>query len=300
MLVNPISFRLSVSFFWNSTWSLYKNNNYKYLFSSDLVFFEFFMFFFRKTLDFRTLDYYPSHIRLYRLYDKIIINLYYHMSKEERYFDEIDLLYKGYRKKVFLKKTKLKKRLLFKQCNIKNYIVLNNFYSIKKIINFINKNLIKIIYFNFLSSLNNVYSDLEWNLNLKWKSLENYIKLNFIKSNVVNWDVIKVFIKDYYLKLGKKYIYFFINNFKLIKDLKKNKIKKFQNLGKVKFSSFNWKKKTKLFSKLRLYYKINNNSKNLLFSKDYVKILMKFFWKKKLSNKIPLCLKKKKNILSKV
>ena len=53
------------------------------------------MFFFRKTLGSSFFDYYSSHIRLYRIEDKIIVNLYYHMAKDEYYFDDIDLLYKN-------------------------------------------------------------------------------------------------------------------------------------------------------------------------------------------------------------
>lgn len=99
MLVNPVNFRLSHSIFWNSTWSLYKKNNYKYLFYSDLIFFEFFMFFFKKIINLKSLDYYPSHIRLYRFHDKIIVNLYYHIAKEENYFDSIDWFNKQLKKK---------------------------------------------------------------------------------------------------------------------------------------------------------------------------------------------------------
>jgi len=44
MLVNPIGFRLSVSIFWKATWSLYKYDDYKYLFYSDLIFFQYFFF----------------------------------------------------------------------------------------------------------------------------------------------------------------------------------------------------------------------------------------------------------------
>lgn len=63
------------------------------------------------------------------------------MSKDEYYFDEIDLVYKGSQKKVVMKKSLLKKRLLKKSNNAQN-----SFNLIKKIIKFVNKNLIKIIY----------------------------------------------------------------------------------------------------------------------------------------------------------
>jgi len=99
MLVNPISFRLSRSIYWSSTWNIFNNENYKYLFYSDLVFFEFFIFFFRKVLKISQLDIYLSHIRLLRKWDKIIINLYYHGSYE-KYFNDLTFLYKEKKKKI--------------------------------------------------------------------------------------------------------------------------------------------------------------------------------------------------------
>ena len=326
MLVNPISFRLSVSFFWNSTWSLYKNNNYKYLFSSDLVFFEFFMFFFRKTIELRSLDYYPSHIRLYRLHDKVIINLYYHMSKDEYYFDEIDLVYKGSQKRVVMKKSLLKKRLLKKSNNAQNA-----FNLIKKIIKFVNKNLIKIIYLKLFLLKNvklGIKSNLITSLKLKWKIIKKYIKNKLsIVDDLNNWCIIKTFIKKYYFKMGKQYIYFFLNNKDLVLNFKLKKRRKFkhilynndndlQTLIDLKF------KKAKDFSNFLYAFNLilkksdNKNNKNLIsgkkivdnliedqiyhnffkklksngkVSKDsgiFVKNLMKLFWKKKISSKV--------------
>ena len=89
MLVNPISFRLSVSIFWKFTWSLYKYNNYKYLFYSDLIFFEYFLFFFKKLLKSKKSDYYISHIRLYRITNKLIINIYYYNPSEEILYKQL-------------------------------------------------------------------------------------------------------------------------------------------------------------------------------------------------------------------
>ena len=325
MLVNPVSFRLSVSFFWNSTWSLYKNNNYKYLFSSDLVFFEFFMFFFRKTIELRSLDYYPSHIRLYRLNDKVIINLYYHMSKDEYYFDEIDLIYKGTQKRVAIKKSLLKKRLLKISNNNQDF-----FNLIKKFIKFINKNLIKIIYlklFFFKNTKLGVKSDLYSSLKLKWKIIKKFIKnkLNIV-NNIENWSIIKKFIKKYYFKMGKEYIYFFLNNKDLICNFKSKKCKKFKHIlynydndlqiliylkfKKAKdFSNFlysfnlilkkcnNIKKKHNLnigkkfldnVIEDKIYYNFNNklklNNKLIKNSDNFIKNLMKLFWKKKIKN----------------
>lgn len=284
------------------------------------------MFFFRKTIELRSLDYYPSHIRLYRLHDKVIINLYYHMSKDEYYFDEIDLVYKGSQKKVVMKKSLLKKRLLKKSNNAQNF-----FNLIKKIIKFVNKNLIKIIYLK-LFLLKNVKlglkSNLITNLNLKWKILKKYIKnkLNVV-DDINNWCIIKTFIKKYYFKMGKQYIYFFLNNKDLVLNFKLKKKRRFkhilynndndlQTLIDLKF------KKAKDFSNFlyaftfilknidnnnnnklssgkkivdnliedqiyhKFFQKLKSNSKISQDSGIFVKNLMKLFWKKKVSRKV--------------
>ena len=88
------------------------------------------------------------------------------MSKDEYYFDEIDLIYKGTQKKVVMKKSLLKKKLL-KNSNIQ---IQNFFNLIKKFIKFINKNLIKIIYlklFFFKKVKLGLRNDLNTNLKLK-------------------------------------------------------------------------------------------------------------------------------------
>ncbi len=200
MLVNPISFRLSISIFWNSTWSLYKNYNYKYLFYSDLVFFEFFMFFFKKTINFKLLDFYPSHIRLYRLYDKIIVNLYYHIAKEEYYYDEIDLIYKDLHKKI----PPVKKNNIFLSRN--NFILKR-----KKLLRII-KNKFSYFIFNNLTWNNNIIN-LKTNLKLLWKNIKEYFSLKV-------WNLVKSYIKKYFIFFKNKYIYFFLKNKYIIKNLK--------------------------------------------------------------------------------
>jgi hypothetical protein len=99
MLVNPVGFRLSTSIFWKFTWSLYKYDSYKYLFYSDLIFFQYFLFFFRKLLKSKKTDYYISHLRLYRIKKNIIINLFYYNPSEE-------IIYKYFKNHFFKRKKK--------------------------------------------------------------------------------------------------------------------------------------------------------------------------------------------------
>jgi len=128
MLVNPISFRLGICLFWGSTWTIYniKNLTYKYLFYSDLIFFEFFMFFFKKVIESNFWDFYCSHIKLYRNVNNLIINLYIHISKEiffnfinifcvEKKINRLELILLKKKKKKREKKKIKKKRELKKK-----------------------------------------------------------------------------------------------------------------------------------------------------------------------------------------
>jgi hypothetical protein len=103
------------------------------------------MFFFRKTLGGSYFDYYSSHIRLYRLQDKIIINLYYHMAKDEYYFDDVDLIYKGFKhNNVYLNENLLQNKNLLEEKKKLKKVKLVLF--LNKIIELIEQNLIKSIF----------------------------------------------------------------------------------------------------------------------------------------------------------
>jgi hypothetical protein len=90
------------------------------------------MFFFRKIINLKSLDYYPSHIRLYRLNSKIIINLYYHTSKGEYYDEKINLAYaklqkKKKQKKIEKKKIEKNKKINFLTSKLKSVIKIKLF-----------------------------------------------------------------------------------------------------------------------------------------------------------------------------
>ena len=94
-------------------------------------------------MNLKILDFYPSHIRLYRISDKIIVNLYYHIAKEEYYFDEIDLIYKNLYKRI----PPIKKKIFFFN---KNMYLFNE----KKILKIIKKQLFKLIFNNLIFNKN--------------------------------------------------------------------------------------------------------------------------------------------------
>jgi hypothetical protein len=242
------------------------------------------------------------------------------MSKDEHYFDEIDLIYRGSQKRVVIKKKLLKKK------NNNNLSVtqlkkLHFFQSIKKMVKFINKNLIKIIFFKFLwLNTDNFHlkSNLKSTLNFKWKLFKKYLntKLKLIYDKVDCVILIK-FIKKYFFKMGKNYILFFLNNKDLIFNLKSkyaNDLKYFsqKNENDLNFKSFKVKKEVYsdfmytynyiLYNKnLQNNYSIYGNLKNFykrfklrnklnvknLFYKNSIDTLMSAFWvKKKNNNKV--------------
>jgi len=251
MLINPINFRLSISLFWNSTWSLYKNNIYKYLFYSDLVFFEFFMFFFRKIINLKSLDYYPSHIRLYRLNSKIIINLYYHTSKEDYYDEKIDLAYANLQKKN-IKKKKEKKKLE----NKKTFNFLTN-----KLQAFIKIKLLRILFNSLIwkRKIDNYSSFFQ----LKWKNLKKQIISIF---GLKFWLNKKILIKKYYTNIVKTCIIFLNNklNSKNIIKLYNKKVNNSKNkiviLKNILFTLETlYKKKTKKKRVKYIFYKMKYN-----------------------------------------
>lgn len=277
MLINPINFRLSISLFWNSTWSLYKNSNYKYLFYSDLIFFEFFMFFFRKIINLKSLDYYPSHIRLYRLNNKIIINLYYHISKEDYYYDKINLVYKN------LQKISIKEKILDNKV-LENKRTLKNIKN--KIEKFIKKKFLK-IFFNKLI-WNKKIKDLNKFLILKWSVLKKKFIFFFGYKFYFNQ---KKFIKKIFTDITKKCLIYLNNklNYYNIKKLYNNKTyntkKKINVIKNALFTLetlYNKKKRVNLiFYKVKYDYLEENTYLNLYKTNKQV---LQINWKKK--NKI--------------
>lgn len=86
-LVNPFSLRLSINTFWNSNWTLVNNFNYNNLYKKDYILFYFMKWFLTKAnfVDFGILI---SHYKIYKIHNRIFINLYYYYANWE------DLKYK--------------------------------------------------------------------------------------------------------------------------------------------------------------------------------------------------------------
>ena len=222
MLVNPISFRLSISTFWNSTWNIYNKVNYKYLFYSDLVFFEYFMFFFRKTLQGSSRDAYISHLRLYRIQDKIILNIYYHSSEE----GTLENIYDLNNNNMFIDNN-INDDIedivdtdditdVDNIDNIKNNVDLNNidiesFKIFKNILKLLNKSK-NLLYEQIKISFDFDNIIFKKNLIKNYKKLWNYNLEYVIKPNLSFMDPVNdfksiiIFLKNYYFDVSNKLI----------------------------------------------------------------------------------------------
>ena len=81
-LVNPISFRLSVNSFWSSNWVLLNNFNYINIFKKDYLLFNYFDWLFNKS-EIWTKNFLYSGYKIYRMYKKIIVNIYYYDAEAQ-------------------------------------------------------------------------------------------------------------------------------------------------------------------------------------------------------------------------
>ena len=132
MLVNPISFRLSICTFWRSIWTVYDIKNYKFLMFADLIFFEYFNWFCKKFFVNIIGNCIISHIRFYRTKKNFIINIFYYHSDFIKHGRVVRSLRTRERIKK-IKKIKKEKRLNKKRKNkeeIKKKF-LNNLYNNK-------------------------------------------------------------------------------------------------------------------------------------------------------------------------
>lgn len=143
MLVNPVSFRLSISTFWRSVWTVYQIKNYKYLLFSDLIFFEYFNWFCKKFFTNIVGSCLISHIRFYKIKNKIIINIFYYHSdfdnllKQLNYFKMKDFKRQKKIRRIRIKKNKFKyKRFFLPKKRISNYILNQKKRSFKNLYKF--------------------------------------------------------------------------------------------------------------------------------------------------------------------
>jgi hypothetical protein len=217
-LINPITNRLSINTFWNSTWSLVNNFNYINVFKKDYILFQFLNWFTKKS-KFGKFNVIISHYKVYRIYKNIFINFYYYNAgiEEKKYRFQISFLVNLLRRKrkFWNKRTKQKsivtrfKRIMYrtslsgKQLSrtflFKQKSTLNKFATakIKSLYVFFIKIVVSNIYWGLLNNslsfyLSKLYSTPE-------KYYFNIYNLDFLN---VTTDIISTYIS---LRLQQKY-----------------------------------------------------------------------------------------------
>jgi ribosomal protein S3 len=239
-LINPITNRLSINTFWNSTWSLVNNFNYINVFKKDYILFQFLNWFTKKS-KFGKFNVIISHYKVYRIYKNIFINFYYYNAgiEEKKYRFQISFLVNLLRRKrkFWNKRTKqksivtrfkrimyrtslsgkqLSRTFLFKQKN-----TLNKFATakIKSLYVFFIKIVVSNIYWGLLNNslsfyLSKLYSTPEkyyfniYNLdflNVTTDIISTYISLRLQQKYSLNW-VLRPILKDLSTKI-KKHIF---------------------------------------------------------------------------------------------
>ncbi len=197
-LINPISNRLSINAFWNSTWVLINNFNFINMFKKDYILFQFLNFFLRKSR-YSRFNVLVSHYKIFRLTNNIFINFYYYNAnmEEKKYKYQVIYLAK------LLKRQKRKNNFfnVFKT----SYLVT----TLEKTFRRKNKNG-KSIWTNVIKKLPTLDKKLE---RYRIKIIYKYMVKTLV-SNIF-WTVLKETINFYLNKLSRSSIRFHFNSFSL-------------------------------------------------------------------------------------
>ena len=228
--INPISQRLTHSFFWNSNWALFNKFNYINLFKKDYILYKY-LNWIMKQKTFELQNYILSHYKIYRINNKIYLNLFY--------YDSYSMFDKTYR----LPNEILSNKILHKIYKLKSYLI----EKIKYLNGWILFNMIWFNYFNYISIfLKNIdgfknkfyYNIYKVNYNkFNAKGLGKFIAINLREENQLNW-IIKPILKDLNLRIELKKIL----GYKIICSgrftRKQRKVKLWYKNGKVQKNYF--------------------------------------------------------------
>ena len=116
-LVNPISFRLGKTFYWNFVWSAFLRKNYKYLILQDLQFIVFFRWILSLNFLYR-LGLFFSHFKLFRLRDKLIFIIFFIYKKNYGFSNDIFKFSKKIKGNSFIVKSLLHSKSVLKKRKI--------------------------------------------------------------------------------------------------------------------------------------------------------------------------------------
>lgn len=209
-LINPISLRLSVNVFWNSSWVTFNNFNYNNLFKRDYLLFSFLNWFINKS-KFLKFNILISHYKIYRVHNSVYVNLYYYASalenvKYDYYVNIFSSIFK--KNKVFtLNDSKVKSKYSQKDLNFR--IIASYQYIIKLLISNLYWQLLNstlVFYDSKIEKINSVFFFNTYNLsfsNISVETITKYISLRLQKKYSLNW-IIKPIIKDLTSKVKQK------------------------------------------------------------------------------------------------
>ncbi len=201
-LVNPVSLRLSVNSFWNSTWSLVNSFNYANLFKKDYTLFQFLNWFIKKS-KFGKFNIIISHYKVYRVSNRLIVNLYYYNAGVEE-------------KKYHFQSAFLLSLLRARRYNIKQSF--GDFASprFKAFYKFVMKTIISSLYWQLINNALNFYflkldPKVQTQVNVfaldflyvTADIISNYISLKLQQRHSLNW-ILRPIVKDLTTKVKKK------------------------------------------------------------------------------------------------
>ncbi len=196
-LINPVSLRLSLNSFWDSTWVVVNNFNFVSLFKKDYILFHFLNWFIKKSKFIKS-NLLISHYKIYRINQKVYINLYYYNSNNiidvnTNYFDTKSIGSILTNEVSHIERFKNLYDYIFK------VLIFNLYWRVL--------NSAMFYYFNKLNDSKqlfylNVYS-LSF-LNITVDSIANYISLKLQRKYTLNW-ILKPILKDLTTRIKQKH-----------------------------------------------------------------------------------------------
>lgn len=229
--INPISQRLSLSFYWNSNWSILNKFNYINLFKKDYILFKYLDWLIKKKF-FESCNFIISHYKIYRINNKIYINWFYYDS-----FSVLNIEYNLQKIPFFFLKKK-KKLYYFQLHKIKQL----KYFHFVLIFNLLWYNYFNhiIFFFKNLDNFKNIFFFNIYKINydkFNSKGLGKFIAIKLRKRNQLN-TIIKPILKDLQIRINLKNIL----GYKIVCSgrftRKQRKVKLWYKNGKIKKNYF--------------------------------------------------------------
>ncbi len=199
-LINPISLRLSINSFWNSSWILINTFNYINVFKKDFTLFHFLDWFVKKP-GLTKFNLLVSHYKVYRVNNYIYISFFYYNANIEGATYQY-LIWET--RRILLEKNLYKKRRTYKLTF--NHIFEFIFRSILFAMHWILLNSATNVYFQKLNNNIDKYIFTVYNLNysdITINSITRYISLKLAEKFSIDW-ILKPILKDLNMRIKNK------------------------------------------------------------------------------------------------